>query len=110
MHFYTFVFIGTTNVLILYSYCTQTVLILYSDCAHTVLRLYSDCTHTVLIQYSDCTSVQRLGQDREAHSNDSIILLQSISVDFQGPFIASVTLAAYECNSLDFPEPPYPNR
>lgn len=27
----------------------------------------------------------------------------------QGPHIASVTLAAYECNSLDFPEPPYPN-
>jgi len=25
------------------------------------------------------------------------------------PHIASVTLAAYECGSLDFPEPPYPN-
>ena len=28
----------------------------------------------------------------------------------QGPHIASVTLAAYECNSLDFPEPPYPDQ
>lgn len=28
---------------------------------------------------------------------------------YLGPHIASVTLAAYECNSLDFPEPPYPN-
>ncbi|XP_043910832.1 vacuole membrane protein 1 [Protopterus annectens] len=28
---------------------------------------------------------------------------------FQGPHIASVTLAAYECNSVDFPEPPYPD-
>lgn len=28
----------------------------------------------------------------------------------QGPHIASVTMAAYECNSLDFPEPPYPER
>jgi len=28
---------------------------------------------------------------------------------YLGPFIASVTLAAYECNSLSFPEPPYPN-
>jgi len=27
----------------------------------------------------------------------------------QGPHIASVTLAAWECNSLDFPEPPYPD-
>ncbi|PVD33032.1 hypothetical protein C0Q70_08480 [Pomacea canaliculata] len=26
-----------------------------------------------------------------------------------GPHIASVTLAAYECKSVDFPEPPYPN-
>ncbi|CAL8398415.1 unnamed protein product [Boreogadus saida] len=25
-----------------------------------------------------------------------------------GPHIASVTLAAYECGSVDFPEPPYP--
>ncbi|RMZ99924.1 vacuole membrane 1 [Brachionus plicatilis] len=27
---------------------------------------------------------------------------------YLGPFIAQVTLAAYECQSLDFPEPPYP--
>lgn len=29
---------------------------------------------------------------------------------FQGPHIASVTLAAYECNSVNFPEPPYPDQ
>ncbi|XP_017460665.1 PREDICTED: vacuole membrane protein 1, partial [Rhagoletis zephyria] len=29
---------------------------------------------------------------------------------YLGPHIASVTLAAYECNSLDFPEPPYPDQ
>ncbi|VDK53149.1 unnamed protein product [Anisakis simplex] len=29
---------------------------------------------------------------------------------YLGPHIASVTLAAYECNSLDFPEPPYPDK
>uniref|UniRef100_A0AAX7SLS3 Vacuole membrane protein 1 n=1 Tax=Astatotilapia calliptera TaxID=8154 RepID=A0AAX7SLS3_ASTCA len=28
----------------------------------------------------------------------------------QGPHIASVTLAAYECGSVDFPEPPYPEQ
>lgn len=28
---------------------------------------------------------------------------------YLGPFVAQVTLAAYECNSLDFPEPPYPD-
>lgn len=28
---------------------------------------------------------------------------------YLGPHIASVTLAAYECNSLDFPRPPYPD-
>jgi hypothetical protein len=28
---------------------------------------------------------------------------------YLGPHIARVTLAAYECNSLDFPEPPYPD-
>lgn len=28
---------------------------------------------------------------------------------YLGPHIAQVTLAAYECGSLDFPEPPYPN-
>lgn len=28
---------------------------------------------------------------------------------YLGPHIASVTLAAYECNSLNFPQPPYPD-
>ena len=28
---------------------------------------------------------------------------------YLGPFIAKVTLAAYECNSTDFPSPPYPD-
>ncbi|XP_017114929.1 vacuole membrane protein 1 [Drosophila elegans] len=28
---------------------------------------------------------------------------------YLGPHIASVTLAAYECNSLQFPQPPYPD-
>lgn len=28
---------------------------------------------------------------------------------YLGPHIASVTLAAYECGSLDFPSPPYPD-
>lgn len=28
---------------------------------------------------------------------------------YLGPHIASVTLAAYECRSLNFPEPPYPD-
>lgn len=28
---------------------------------------------------------------------------------YLGPFIAEVTLAAYECNSLNFPTPPYPD-
>ncbi|XP_069471211.1 vacuole membrane protein 1 isoform X1 [Ambystoma mexicanum] len=28
---------------------------------------------------------------------------------YLGPHIASVTLAAYECNSVHFPEPPYPD-
>ncbi|XP_071992562.1 vacuole membrane protein 1 [Engystomops pustulosus] len=28
---------------------------------------------------------------------------------YLGPHIASVTLAAYECNSVNFPEPPYPD-
>lgn len=27
---------------------------------------------------------------------------------YLGPFIASVTLAAFTCNSVDFPSPPYP--
>ena len=29
---------------------------------------------------------------------------------YLGPFIAQVTLAAYECNSLEFPEPPFPDQ
>lgn len=29
---------------------------------------------------------------------------------YLGPHIAAVTMAAYECQSLDFPEPPYPER
>jgi hypothetical protein len=28
---------------------------------------------------------------------------------YLGPHIATVTLAAYECGSLNFPEPPYPD-
>lgn len=34
----------------------------------------------------------------------------SVFLYFQGPHIASVTLAAYECGSVDFPEPPYPEQ
>ncbi|MGH0155264.1 UNVERIFIED_CONTAM: hypothetical protein FKN15_028966 [Acipenser sinensis] len=30
--------------------------------------------------------------------------------NIKGPHIASVTLAAYECNSVNFPEPPYPEK
>lgn len=29
---------------------------------------------------------------------------------YLGPFIAQVTMAAYECNSLNFPEPPFPEK
>lgn len=29
---------------------------------------------------------------------------------YLGPHIAAVTMAAYECQSLDFPQPPYPER
>ncbi len=29
---------------------------------------------------------------------------------YLGPFIAKVTLAAYECNTVDFPAPPYPDQ
>jgi len=29
---------------------------------------------------------------------------------YLGPHIAAVTLAAYECGTLDFPSPPYPDR
>ncbi|THD21615.1 Vacuole membrane protein 1 [Fasciola hepatica] len=29
---------------------------------------------------------------------------------YLGPFIAEVTMSAYECGSLDFPSPPYPDR
>jgi len=29
---------------------------------------------------------------------------------YLGPHIAAVTMAAYECNSLDFPQPPYPTQ
>ncbi|XP_070591475.1 vacuole membrane protein 1 [Erythrolamprus reginae] len=29
---------------------------------------------------------------------------------YLGPHIASVTLAAYECNTVNFPEPPYPDQ
>ena len=29
---------------------------------------------------------------------------------YLGPHIATVTLAAYECGSLNFPSPPYPDR
>lgn len=28
---------------------------------------------------------------------------------YLGPHIAKVTLAAYECNALNFPSPPYPD-
>ena len=28
---------------------------------------------------------------------------------YLGPHIASVTMAAYACGSLDFPQPPYPD-
>uniref|UniRef100_A0A8B9H518 Vacuole membrane protein 1 n=1 Tax=Astyanax mexicanus TaxID=7994 RepID=A0A8B9H518_ASTMX len=35
---------------------------------------------------------------------------QNVLVLLQGPHIASVTLAAYECGSVNFPEPPYPTQ
>uniref|UniRef100_A0A669BKS4 Vacuole membrane protein 1 n=1 Tax=Oreochromis niloticus TaxID=8128 RepID=A0A669BKS4_ORENI len=46
-----------------------------------------------------------------------LILLILLSIAYRiegahtkGPHIASVTLAAYECGSVDFPEPPYPEQ
>uniref|UniRef100_A0A3Q1ALS2 Vacuole membrane protein 1 n=1 Tax=Amphiprion ocellaris TaxID=80972 RepID=A0A3Q1ALS2_AMPOC len=46
-----------------------------------------------------------------------LILLILLSIAYRiegthqkGPHIASVTLAAYECGSVDFPEPPYPDQ
>ncbi|XP_029303547.1 vacuole membrane protein 1-like isoform X3 [Cottoperca gobio] len=46
-----------------------------------------------------------------------LILLILLSIAYciegthqKGPHIASVTLAAYECGSVDFPEPPYPDQ
>uniref|UniRef100_A0A2C9K3C9 SAP domain-containing protein n=1 Tax=Biomphalaria glabrata TaxID=6526 RepID=A0A2C9K3C9_BIOGL len=40
-----------------------------------------------------------------------ILMCNAVSIYFvfQGPHIAAVTLAAYECKSTKFPEPPYPN-
>ena len=41
-----------------------------------------------------------------------LLFLFQLSVQaglLQGPHIATVTMAAYECNSVNFPEPPYPN-
>lgn len=37
------------------------------------------------------------------------LALNCIFITLQGPHIAKVTLAAWECRSLDFPEPPYPD-
>ncbi|KAG9351839.1 hypothetical protein JZ751_023090 [Albula glossodonta] len=38
---------------------------------------------------------------------DAVIQPQHLA---RGPHIASVTLAAYECGSVNFPEPPYPDQ
>ena len=35
--------------------------------------------------------------------------LTPLVIYLQGPHIASVTLSAWECQSLNFPEPPYPD-
>ena len=50
---------------------------------------------------------QSTGRGGEGGS-DFVFSLPCLHV--QGPHIASVTLAAWSCMSLDFPEPPYPDK
>nr|XP_046267784.1 vacuole membrane protein 1-like isoform X6 [Scatophagus argus] len=60
--------------------------------------------------------IWRLWQQRQTVFG-LLILLILLSIAYctegthqKGPHIASVTLAAYECGSVDFPEPPYPDQ
>ena len=42
--------------------------------------------------------------------HSAVVILKNMYLSLQqGPHIAAVTLAAFECMSVDFPEPPYPN-
>lgn len=40
----------------------------------------------------------------------SLVCVLCLLSGIQGPHIAAVTLAAYECGSVEFPEPPYPDQ
>ncbi|BHF72444.1 Vacuolar membrane protease [Sparganum proliferum] len=45
----------------------------------------------------------------DEHSINEVFLLVPLSVS-RGPFIAQVTMSAFICKSLNFPEPPYPEK
>ncbi|XP_073653678.1 vacuole membrane protein 1 isoform X4 [Tursiops truncatus] len=51
--------------------------------------------HTFLLYLLTCVSLDKTEKEKKLP---------------KGPHIASVTLAAYECNSVNFPEPPYPDQ
>ncbi|EDW38958.1 GL13661 [Drosophila persimilis] len=48
-------------------------------------------------------------EDIQGHPHLVLCVLGFASGLYLGPHIASVTMAAYQCNSLQFPSPPYPD-
>ncbi|CAB1316429.1 unnamed protein product, partial [Coregonus sp. 'balchen'] len=62
-----------------------------------------------------CVPYYSNSRQQQAKSRDlqTTMLLLGLWLGYSqltGPHIASVTLAAYECGSVDFPEPPYPEQ
>ncbi|PWA23121.1 hypothetical protein CCH79_00002210, partial [Gambusia affinis] len=54
---------------------------------------------------------ERAGFFRKERSSDTALNIEREGGKReQGPHIAAVTLAAYECGSVEFPEPPYPDQ
>ncbi|XP_007904361.1 vacuole membrane protein 1 [Callorhinchus milii] len=87
------------------------VLITLMVLAVATISYYVEGTHQKYVQFAEkkimwCTYWVGLG------------ILSSVGLGtglhtfllYLGPHIASVTLAAYECNSVNFPEPPYPDK
>lgn len=90
--------------------CIEPQVLLWYICAldqRTIV--YFTCEVLVLEMYH-AVHVTALMEKKCPYSRE--VLFQSVNMwlhhFLQGPHIASVTLAAYECGSVNFPEPPYP--
>ena len=90
-----------------------------NNMTHNLIRILPGTHLYTWVESSNVDKVPRYGRESNLEPFDSESRVQSniprqskfynlSLLCIQGPHIAMVTLAAFECRSVDFPEPPLP--